>query len=358
MTQTRLPSRRCTSITRSLLIVSAIGGLAACGSSSKMAATSPQRESGDLPASTAKAASATTASPATTAAPASAENTVAPTSVGAGAKYQGDTVLPTDRKRIVTVGTEVEVKDVGDAAIRVGVLAEGVTGFVNSQQTSLGENPSATLVVKIPPEKLSSFLESINGLGKVLARTQQSEDITAAYTDLEARITTKRASVARVRELVAKAASVAELAQVESELTARETELEQLLGQQRVLDVKSEFATVTVTLRPIPVPVATTTTTTTVTTKEKLPGQTTVLKRSTKGLIGALYVAWILVLALLPWVIVASIVLGPVWLWFRRRRRAAAVAYAAAKLAASPTPPTADAGNLPEPVVQTTSSSV
>jgi hypothetical protein len=356
MTQIRM--RRCTSISRSLLIVSAIGGLAACGSEAKT--TSAQRESADLPsATTAKAAeSATTASPATTSAAATADNTAAATSVGGGAKYQGDTVLPTDRRRIVTVGTEVEVKDVGDAAIRVGVLAEGVTGFVNSQQTSLGENPSATLVVKIPPEKLSSFLESINGLGKVLARTQQSEDITAAYTDLEARITTARASVARVRELVSKAASVTELAQVEAELTRRETELEQLLGQQRVLDVKSEFATVTVTLRPIPVPVVTTTTTTTITPKEKLPGQTTVLKRSTKGLIGALYVGWILILALLPWVVVASVFAVPAWLWFRRRRRAAAVAYAAAKLAASPAPAATESGNLPEPVVQTTSSSV
>jgi hypothetical protein len=355
MTQTRMPSRRCSSIARSVLIVGAVASLGACGSSSVKSATTSGRSSADLPASTIKAAEATTTSPATTAAATSFDSNGAPTSVGGGGKGQTDTVLPADRKRIVTVGTEVEVKDVGDAAIRVGVLAEGVTGFVNSQQTSLGENPSATLVVKIPPEKLSSFLESVNGLGKVLARTQQSEDITAAYTDLEARITTARASVARVRDLVAKTASVTELAQVESELTRRETELEQLLGQQRVLDVRSEFATVTVTLRPLPVVASTTTT---VVAKDKLPGQTTVLKRSTKGLIGALYVAWILILALLPWAIVASIVLGPVWLWFRRRRRASAVAYAAARLAAAPAPASTESGNLPEPVVQTTGSSV
>jgi hypothetical protein len=361
MTHTRTTSSRRSGVARSLVIVRAIGIvgsiglLASCGSSSKKA--SSDRVSENLPTASTVAAAAqatTTAAPATTVAPKAADG------VGNGdSQNRPATVLPVDRKRIVTVGVDVEVQEVSTAAIRVEVLAEGVGGFVNSQQTSLGENPTATLVVKIPPEKLSSFLESVNGLGKVLGRTQQSEDVTAQYTDLESRIVAARASVIRVRELVSKAGSVAELAQVEGELTRRETELEQLLGQQRLLDSKSEYATVTVAVRPVLVPVATTVASaTTIAPKEKLPGQTTVLKRSTKGLIGALYVAWILFLALLPWVIVGAVVLGPLWMMMRRRRRASAKVYAAARLAASDPVVAPAAQNLPEPVVQRTDSTV
>jgi hypothetical protein len=345
MTHTHTTSFHRTGLARSLVIVGAAGLLASCGSSTKKSADY------DRP----NISPATTVAPAnyadggdTVKAGAKAGEAVA----GGGSPAQGKP-LPDGRKRAINVGVEVQVKEVSDVEVRVRVLADAADGFVNEEQMSLGDSPTATMVVKVPPENLSTFLQGVNGLGKVLSRSQQSEDVTAQFTDLEARIVTARASVERVRELVGKSGSVTELAQVESELSRRETDLEQLLGQQRVLASRTDYATVTVTLRPeaaAPAAVAKS--------KEKLPGQTTVLKRSANGLVGALYVAWILVLALLPWVIAGAVVLGPIWMLIRRRRRASAKAYATARLAA-PQPGGAPMNeNLPEPVVQATGSTV
>jgi Domain of unknown function (DUF4349) len=350
MTHTRTTSSRRSGLARSLVIVRAIsivgsiGLLASCGESKK--ASSVRDE----------------ASPATTVAPAgqfadadvkTQEGAKAGEAVTGGGGATRETPVPDGRKRDINVGVEIEVKEVSDVEVRVRVLAESSDGFVNEEQMSLGDNPTATMVVKVPPVNLSSFLQGVNGFGKVVSRNQKSVDVTAQFTDLESRITTARASVARIRELVAKSGSVTELAQVESELSKRETELEQLLGQQRVLTSRTDYATVTVTLRP-----EAAATSVVPASKEKLPGQSTVLKRSTKGLIGALYVAWILLLALLPWAIVGALVLGPLWMVIRRRRRASAKAYAAARLAASDPLVTPAVQNLPEPVVQRTDSTV
>jgi hypothetical protein len=332
-------------LARSLVIVGSIGLLASCGSSTKKSAESARPN----------ISSVTTVAPAKYSDGGDTINTggKAGEGVAGGGSPAREKPLPDGRKRAINVGVEVQVKEVSDVEVRVRVLADAADGFVNEEQMSLGENPTATMVVKVPPESLSTFLQGVNGLGKVLSRSQQSEDVTAQFTDLEARITTARASVERIRELVAKSGSVTELAQVESELSRRETDLEQLLGQQRVLTSRTDYATVTLTLRPEAATPASA-----AKSKDKLPGQTTVLKRSAKGLVGALYVAWILVLALLPWAIVGALVLGPIWVLIRRRRRASAKAYAAARLAA-PLPGAASwPENLPEPVVQTTDSTV
>lgn len=296
------------------------------------------------------------AAPATTAMPATLEPQNVATGIGEGAApadvtKQADgspgpsTVLPIDRKMIFTGGIEVVVADVGDASLRVKVLAEGAGGFVAQEQTSLGENAVGTLVVKLPPQNLTTFTESVNGLGEVRARNQQSQDVTAQFVDLEARISSARASVTRVRELVARAETVTELATVEAELTRRETELEQLLGQQRVLNSQIDFATVTVSLFPD-------VTSAVVAASEELPGQRTVLERSVGALRDALYLAWLVVIALAPWMILAALFVVPGVLVLRRRRRR--LAALRNPIDRSTLPETIDqpARNLPEPVVQ------
>ena len=72
--------------------------------------------------------------------------------------------------------------------------------------------------------------------------------MTAEVVDLESRIASLRASVDRVRALLGEAGTVDQLAVVEGELTGRETELEALLGQQRVLADQVALGTLTVHL--------------------------------------------------------------------------------------------------------------
>ena len=180
--------------------------------------------------------------------------TVAPSGVSGG-NGAGDVLArPNDgTKLIVTVTMDVEVTDVGSSSIKAATLAEGVGGQLFSQQTNLGgERPTSTIVFKVPPGKVGSLLESLRGIGKVLTETKQAEDVTAQYVDVESRITAARDSVARVRSFLDKTQDVAQLAGMESELTRRQSELEQLLGQQRVLDAHTALATVTLTLVPAP----------------------------------------------------------------------------------------------------------
>lgn len=224
---------------------------------------------------------------------------------------------PADRKVIVTVSVDVEVADVGAASLKASTYIEGLGGYVANQQTNFGgpgRTPSSTIVMKVPPAKVSTLLQSLNGLGKLLTQTQQSEDVTATFVDVESRIVAARASVERVRLFMSQTTDVNQLAAVESELTRRETELEQLLGQQRMLSSQTELATVTLTLQPTPVEA---------TPPAKADDDMTVgkaLEQGTDALFGAGLVIAIVAAWLAPWLIPAAVVLAA-WLIVRRRRR-------------------------------------
>ena len=292
---------RCRSVA---LACSALLVLGACGSSSKSASVNDGTAPRTLgPASTAAAASATSSG----GAPAAGGVTAGQTS---SADASPDAL---EHKVVITITLEVEVADVAAAADRVQTLTEGVGGRVFSQQTSLGDQPTSTLVLKVPPDRSSGLLGLLATIGKVRSRTQQSDDVTAQFVDLDARITAARASVERVRGFLDKATTVTDLTSIEGELTRRQTELEQLIGQQRVLSSKVDLATITMVLNPTEAALAKPV--------KRDPSVGHALRKGSHAL--AVFAHWIALIAafLLPWLAPAAVVSSAVWALARRHRR-------------------------------------
>jgi Domain of unknown function (DUF4349) len=164
---------------------------------------------------------------------------------------------------------------------------------------------------------LSGLLNSIGGVGKVVARGQQADDVTAQYVDLEGRIASQRISVDRMRELYAKANTVEELARAEGELARRESELESMLGQKRVLDGRVDLATLTISIHPDPA--ATSTTVAGKSISNVKPGDA--FDKSMKAM-GRFFAALLVIFVVLaPWLLVAALVLAPLVLIVRRQAR-------------------------------------
>jgi Domain of unknown function (DUF4349) len=296
--------------------------LVGCGSEKK--ATSSLPAESVAPATTAAAAATTAASSAAGGglADQQAQNisSQAVQPAATTAPKPGDPPVPAGvERKIATVSTvDIVAKEVGDATLKITAFIEGVGGYVSAQQTSLGENPTSTISAKIPPAQLSGLLNSIGGVGKVIARGQQADDVTAQYVDIEGRIASQRISVDRMRELYAKATTVEELAKAEGELARRETELESLLGQKRVLDSRVDLATLTISIHPEPV-----TTEITKTKQAKVkPGDA--FGKSMKAM-GDFFAALLVIFVVLaPWLLLGAMVLAPIAWFVRRASRARA----------------------------------
>jgi hypothetical protein len=313
-------SRTLTTAAAAFMLVALVG----CGSSKKTATSSPQESIS--PATTAAAAATTAASSAAGGGLAdqqakniSAEAIQSQSPAATTPPNPGAPAPAGVERKIATVSTlDIVAKEVGDATVKITAFIEGVGGYVSAQQTSLGENPTSTISAKIPPAQLSGLLNSIGGVGKVTARGQQADDVTAQYVDIEGRIASQRISVDRMRELYAKATTVEELAKAEGELARRETELESLLGQKRVLDSRVDLATLTISIHPEPVK------TEIIKTKQAKVKPGDAFGKSMKAM-GDFFAALLVIFVVLaPWLLLGAVLLAPVAWLVRRSSRARA----------------------------------
>ena len=160
-----------------------------------------------------------------------------------------------DARELVRTGAmTVVAEDVRAAVGRAERAVTALGGFVYGQTDGSSGPDRATLTLKVPPDKFGQLLDDLGTVGKVERRSVDTADVTAEGADLDARIVSAQRSVERVRGFLDETKNVGELSSIEAELTRRETELEQLVGQRRVLNDRVAMATVTLTLNATPAP--------------------------------------------------------------------------------------------------------
>jgi hypothetical protein len=239
--------------------------------------------------------------------------------------YQ-DEAAAIDRKVIVNASIDLEVEDPEAAALTVTRLAEGVGGYVESENLYHDANSETTfaqLQVRVPAESLSGFLETLKGEAlDVRSLTTSSQDISEAYTDLEAQLRNLTAYEEELRLLLSDVrerpdAKPDDLLMVFESLRQVRGEIEQLQGRQRLYDSQVALATVSVSLTPSEAvePIA----------REGWDAGS-ILRGALRGLVAAFQwiasaLIWFGVFVLPILILLAMLVAIVVWLTRRRSRR-------------------------------------
>lgn len=167
-----------------------------------------------------------------------------------------------NRKVIRTASISIEAGDTRAVYQRVQEMVDAANGFIQSAQVADVETgqdqPRIDLVIRIPADDLSSTLDAIGALGtRIVSQSQQGQDVTEEYVDIEARIenlslleTELRALLAEVRQNPE--ADPQKLLEVFNEISRVRGEIEQLEGRRQVLDDLTDLATVEVHVTPTP----------------------------------------------------------------------------------------------------------
>ncbi|MFJ9950546.1 DUF4349 domain-containing protein [Kitasatospora sp. NPDC091207] len=181
---------------------------------------------------------------------------------------QSDVVPVVDTRQIAySAQLSVRVARTDTALARARELAVGAGGYVASETVSGGGQPGDTgtgrrpedrpapgpqsgqLTVKVPSAAYQQTLDQLAGLGEVLSRKSQADDLTQQVADVSSRTQTQQASVDRVRALMAQAKTLAEITSLEGELSRREADLESLQKQLKELSAKTSLSTITLDVR-------------------------------------------------------------------------------------------------------------
>ncbi|MDT4997821.1 MAG: hypothetical protein QOD45_1889 [Pseudonocardiales bacterium] len=197
--------------------------------------------------------------------------------------------------------------DLGRQADRAGAIATTADGSVFADDRRAGSQPTARLVLKVPPTRLTAVLAQLAEMGVEQSRQLSTVDVTSKVADVNARVTSARASIARLQALYGQAVKVSDVIAIETELATRQADLESLEAQQRALTAETTYATITLTLTT--------------------PAQAGAQPR--RGFVGGLLAGWRHFLdgaqavataigAAIPFAALLALLVGPLWLLRRR----------------------------------------
>jgi hypothetical protein len=259
-------------------------------------------------------------------------DSVTPDKAAAGGAVS--TTVTTDRQIIKNAYVAMRVEDVTKSAFDIHGLIKKRNGLISSEDTQAsGDSTSSMITAQIPAADLDAFIADVTQLGTVDSVSVTAQDVTGTVVDLDARIKALQTSVDRMTQLLAQAQKIDDMLAIETQLAARQAELDSLNSQRKTLGEQVALSTVTIALSP----------TTTVTSVDA-PGFLSGLESGWAAFISVLTIGFTAAGFLLPFALVALLVLIPVTIVLvrqsRRRRRAAAASSAqphADDQAASPT---------------------
>lgn len=166
-------------------------------------------------------------------------------------------LLPQDgRKIIYNASLSLESKSFETAREALLEAAAKAGGYLQNSDEG-GNSEMGTRWVnytfRIPSEQYGAFLNSASGTGNLLSKSESTEDVTAEYVDIEARLESLNTQEARLLELAGQAEKLEDLLAIEEQLTQVRYQIESYTGQRRVYDSLISYSTVTVNLSEVQV---------------------------------------------------------------------------------------------------------
>ena len=186
---------------------------------------------------------------------------IALTAAGSTGEVSAVSNLPANRKIIRDAYITMEVEDIEKSYDNILASLTKFGGYeagrnMNASSTDYRYAATNTATLKIPAEKLDSFLKELKKEGEVKNQSISSADITEQYFDAQIRLTNLEKMLDKNYELFENAKKVDDQLRIFREINEITTEIEQLKGKLRRWNELVEYSTVTINLyRPYEAPV-------------------------------------------------------------------------------------------------------
>ena len=155
--------------------------------------------------------------------------------------------------RDATIG--IVVVDIAAAVRGLQALVDGIPGAFVASADVRDDDPRSvsTVTLRAPVERFDEVRGLVREQGsEVVFEDVGGRDVTAEFTDLEARLRTAEATEHQLLDILATAQTVSDTLEVQRELLEVRSRIEVLQGQLNLLANQTDLATITVRLHPAP----------------------------------------------------------------------------------------------------------
>ncbi|MCC7289945.1 DUF4349 domain-containing protein [bacterium] len=153
-------------------------------------------------------------------------------------------------KIVKSASMSMTVADFDSTVTMIKEQVKAVSGFVqNLSDTGTDNNRRVILSVRVPSDKFDEMLGKIKALGvEVEGVSENSDDISETYMDLQARLKTQKALEKQYLELLDKATKVDDILAVQRELAVVRQNIEMYESQMKFYDNQSDMSYISVSM--------------------------------------------------------------------------------------------------------------
>ncbi len=154
------------------------------------------------------------------------------------------------RKLVRTASLRLATAEFERVSAAVRELAESLGGYVESMDEYSGSGGARVIeyALRVPSDKLDSFLTGAEGLARVTSRSESATDMSTQYADTALRLQTQRDKLERLRELMKQATEVSDLLEIENAMADAQYQIDAYESALRSIDRRVEDSQVSVRL--------------------------------------------------------------------------------------------------------------
>ncbi len=171
---------------------------------------------------------------------------------GAGSGSLNAKAAPTEKKIIRTADMTIATQRYDESLAALRGSCEELEGWVESSSERVSSSTglrTANLTLRIPQTALDGYLAGADGLGRITARSEYTEDVTASYQDTQARLDTQLALMERLQALITESGDLSDLLALESQIADTQYQIDALQSSLNRTDRQVTYSTVNVTLK-------------------------------------------------------------------------------------------------------------
>ncbi len=177
-----------------------------------------------------------------------------------GASGKNDVIDQT--KIVYKANLRVESLEYDESKARIRAAITEVGGFIESESESDSSygwyNENATsgtrtlyMTIRVPSASFDSFLTNMDGVGKVMSRSTNAENISKRYASTKTYIESLEIEQKRLLEMMDQAEDISDMIMVEERLTDVESSLNQYRTQLASMDTDVSYSTVDLQLTEV-----------------------------------------------------------------------------------------------------------
>jgi len=150
-----------------------------------------------------------------------------------------------ERKLVKRADVRIRVENLEAADASVTGLMKKYDAYAAS--TNIQEN-SYYFSLRVPSRAYDIFLAEMNGIGRLINRSESTEDVTLRYYDLEGRLETKRELLRTFQAYLRRANNIEEILKVEARISELQYEIDGTGKQLRDLANRIDYSTIELTI--------------------------------------------------------------------------------------------------------------